>query len=124
MLADRFKLTRRSSLNAYGNLSLATFREVLPHFDSANRLIEHFSDAGLPVPNLFREMIVGGGERSPLYAWIAETMRSVWPQLVEMGIVTEEVIPAETLSTKLRSAVIEARSQIECPAQVCAWTRI
>ena len=97
---------------------------MLPHFDSANRLIEHFSDAGLPVPNLFREMIVGGGERSPLYAWIAETMRSVWPQLVEMRIVTEEVIPAETLSTKLRSAVIEARSQIECPAQVCAWTRI
>jgi ubiquinone/menaquinone biosynthesis C-methylase UbiE len=110
--------------DAAGNLILAAFREVLPHFDSANRLIEHFSDAGLPVPNLFREMIVSGGERSPLYAWIAETMRSVWPQLVEMGIVTEEVIPAETLSTKLRSAVIEARSQIECPAQVCAWTRI
>jgi hypothetical protein len=47
-----------------------------------------FKIAGLPVPNLFREILVGGGERSPLYAWIAETMRSVWPQLVEMGIVT------------------------------------
>jgi hypothetical protein len=53
---------------------------VLPHFDSANRLIEHFFDAGLPVPNLFREILVGGVERSPLYAWIVETMRSVWPQ--------------------------------------------
>ena len=72
--------------DAAGNLSLATFREVLPHFDSANRLIVF--DAGLPVPNLFREILVGGGERSPLYAWIVETMRSVWPQLVEMGIVT------------------------------------
>jgi hypothetical protein len=65
--------------DAAGNLSLATFREVLPHFDSANWLIEHFFDAGLPVPNLFREILVGGGERSPLYAWIVETMRSVWP---------------------------------------------
>ena len=74
--------------DAAGNLSLATFREVLPHFDSAKRLIEHFFDAGLPVPNLFRKILVGGGERSPLYAWFAETMRSVWPQLVEMGIVT------------------------------------
>ena len=74
--------------DAAGNLSLATFREVLPHFDSANRLIEHFFDAALPVPNLFREILVGGGERSPLYAWIVETMRSVWPQLVEMGIAT------------------------------------
>src|SRR3984893_13860622 len=54
--------------DAAGNLSLATFREVLPHFDSAKRLIEHFFDAGLPVPNLFREILVGGGERSPLYA--------------------------------------------------------
>jgi hypothetical protein len=27
------------------------------------------------------------------------------------------VIPAETLETRLRSAVVEARSQIECPAR-------
>jgi hypothetical protein len=48
-------------------------------------------------------------------------MGSVWPQFVEMGIVAEE---AATLATKVRSAVVEAGSQIECPAQVCAWARI
>jgi ubiquinone/menaquinone biosynthesis C-methylase UbiE len=108
---------------ATGNLILAAFRDVLPHHDAANRLIEHFSDAGLPVPNLFREMVVGGGASSPLYAWLADTLRSVWPQLVEMGIVTEVPISAETLATKLRSAVVAAGSQIEGPAQVCAWSR-
>jgi 2-polyprenyl-3-methyl-5-hydroxy-6-metoxy-1,4-benzoquinol methylase len=108
---------------ATGNLILAAFRDVLPHYDAADRLIEHFSDAGLPVPNLFREMVVGGGASSPLYAWLADTLRSVWPQLVEMGIVTEEPISAETLATKLRSAVVEAGSQVEGPAQVCAWSR-
>jgi ubiquinone/menaquinone biosynthesis C-methylase UbiE len=108
---------------ATGNLILAAFRGVLPHYDAADRLIEHFSDAGLPVPNLFREMVVGGGASSPLYAWLADTLRSVWPQLVEMGIVTEEPISAETLATKLRSAVVEAGSQVEGPAQVCAWSR-
>jgi hypothetical protein len=51
-------------------------------------------------------------------------MGSVWPQFVEMGIVAEEAIPAATLATKVRSAVVEAGSQIECPAQVCAWARI
>ena len=110
--------------DAAGNLILAAFREALPQHDSANRLIEHFSNAGLPAPNLFREMLVGGGASSPLYAWLADTMRSVWPQLVEMGIATEVAIPAESLATKVRSAVVEARSQIEAPAQVCAWTRI
>jgi 2-polyprenyl-3-methyl-5-hydroxy-6-metoxy-1,4-benzoquinol methylase len=110
--------------DAAGNLILAAFREVLPHYDLANRLIEHFSGAGLPVPNLSREMLVSGGASSPLYEWLADTMRSVWPQLVEMGIATEAAIPAETLAARIRSAVVEARSQIECPAQVCAWTRI
>jgi hypothetical protein len=95
-----------------------------PQHDSANRLIEHFSNAGLPAPSLFREMLVGGGTSSPLYAWLADTMRSVWPQLVEMGIATEVAIPAESLATRVRSAVVEARSQIEAPAQVCVWTRI
>jgi len=47
--------------DAAGNLILAAFRDALPHHDSANRLVERFSDAGLPVPNLFREMLVGGG---------------------------------------------------------------
>jgi len=44
-------------------------------------------------------------------------MGSVWPQFVEMGIVAEEAIPAATLATKVRSAVVEAGSQIEYPAQ-------
>jgi SAM-dependent methyltransferase len=110
--------------DAAGNLIIAAFRDALPHYDSANRLIEYFSDAGLPVPNVSRELIVGGGLRSPLYAWLADTMRSVWPQLVEMGIAAEQVFPAETLATRVRSAVVEARSQIEWPAQVCAWARI
>jgi ubiquinone/menaquinone biosynthesis C-methylase UbiE len=107
-----------------GNLMLAAFREALPHYGVVNRLIEHFSGAGLPVPNLFREMLVGGGQNSPLYAWLADTLQSVWPQLVEMGIATEGGIPAEFLATKVRSAVLEARSELECPAQVCAWTRL
>jgi SAM-dependent methyltransferase len=109
---------------AAGNLIVAAFRDALPHYDSANRLIEYFSDAGLPVPHLSRELVVGGGSRSPLYAWLADTMRSVWPHLVEMGIASEEAFPAETLASRLRSAVVEARSQIEAPAQVCAWARI
>ena len=110
--------------DASGNLILAALQEVLPHFDAANRLIEHFCDAGLPVPNLFREILVSGGVNSPLYEWLADTMRSVWPQLVEMGLATETAKPAETLASKVRSAVVDARSQIEFPAQVCAWATI
>jgi hypothetical protein len=61
---------------------------------------------------LLPEEIAETGAISPLYAWLADTMRSVWPQLVEMDIVTEEAIPAETLASGVKSAVVEARSQI------------
>jgi hypothetical protein len=40
----------------------------------------------LPLPILFREIPTGCGENSHLYAWLAETMRSMLPQLAKMGI--------------------------------------
>jgi hypothetical protein len=30
----------------------------------------------------------------------------------------------ETLETRLRSAAVEARSQVEGPAQICAWAKL
>jgi ubiquinone/menaquinone biosynthesis C-methylase UbiE len=110
--------------DAIGSLFLAAVQEALPHYDAANRLIEYFHAAELPVPVLFREAVVGGGISSPAYAWLADTIRSFWRQLVEMGIATEEAISAETLANRLRSAVVASHSQLEGPAQVCAWTRI
>jgi ubiquinone/menaquinone biosynthesis C-methylase UbiE len=110
--------------NAVAELALAAFREALPHHDAANRLIEHFSNAGLPAPNLFCEVPVGGGENSPLYTWLAETLRSMQPQLVRMGVLADEALSIETFESRLRTAVLDAHSQILGPAQVCAWTRI
>jgi len=79
-------------------------------------LIESFSEAGLPQPDLFCESFVGGGIDSPLYAWAAETLQSFLPQL-------RELVGIETLESRLRKAVVAARSQIVGPGQVCAWAR-
>jgi hypothetical protein len=98
-------------------------QSALPHYDVSDRLIECFSDAGLPRPDLFWETPVGGGIDSPLYAWAAETLQSFLPQLAKMGIVFGESVRIETLETRLRNAVIEARSQIVAPGQLCAWAR-
>jgi hypothetical protein len=94
-----------------------------PHFDLSDRLIECFSEAGLPQPDLFCETLVGGGINSPLYAWAAETLRSFLPQLIKMGIGIGESVEIETLERRLREAVVEARSQITAPGQVCVWAR-
>jgi SAM-dependent methyltransferase len=39
-------------------------------------------------------------------------------------VVAAETVAIDTLESRLRSAVVEARSQVEGTAQVCAWTRV
>jgi hypothetical protein len=70
---------------------------AFPSYDAAGRLVEHFSAADLPHPELFAEMIVAGGMDSPLYAWMAETIRSLTPLLVKQGVTEEEEISIDTL---------------------------
>jgi 2-polyprenyl-3-methyl-5-hydroxy-6-metoxy-1,4-benzoquinol methylase len=103
---------------------LTTFRLGAPSYDAAGRLIEHFSSAGLPQPALFSETPVGGGVDAPHYAWLAGVTRTLRRRMVETGIVSAETLAIDTLESRLRSAVVEAGSQVEGPAQVCAWTSI
>jgi hypothetical protein len=100
------------------------FQAVAPHHDAGGRLIEHFCRAGLTQPTLFCESLVGGGEDSPLIAWIASSLESFLPQLAKMRILTADSIAIETFEDRLRTAVVEAQSQIVGPAQFCAWTRV
>ena len=100
------------------------FQAAAPHHDAGGRLIEHFSRAGLPQPTVFCESPVGRGEDSPLVAWIADTLESFLPQLAKMRILTADTIAIETFEDHLRTALVEAKSQIVGPAQFCAWTRV
>lgn len=102
----------------------ATFKAALPNWDAPSRLIEHFSNAGLPQPRLFCDMPVGGGHDAPHYAWLADLVGTLLPQIVQGGAATTETIGIETLEDRLRSAAVEARSQIEGPGQMCAWANL
>jgi hypothetical protein len=103
---------------------LTMFQAGAPSWDAAGRLIEHFSAAGLPQPNLFCETSVGGGVDAPHYAWLADTTRTFLPQMVQIGVATAESVAIETLESRLKSAVVESCSQVEGPAQLCAWTSV
>ena len=97
---------------------------AFPSYDAAGRLLEHFRMADLPHPELFAEMPVGGGMDSPIYAWMAETMRSLTPLLVKQGVTSVEEISIDTLEERLRSQVVKMRSQLVFPPQVCAWATV
>lgn len=107
-----------------GNFIIMASQSALPHYDVGERLIDCFAKAGLPQPELFCETPIGGGMDSPLYHWVAETLRSFLPQLEKMRVISGASIDIDTLESRLRTAVVNASSQITVPAQICAWARI
>ena len=96
----------------------------MPNHDGADRLVEHFSEAGLPYPLLFCEEIILGSADSHLYRSLAELLQTLQPQLERIRIRTAETIATDGLESRLRDAVVQARSQLYGPAQVCAWARL
>ena len=89
------------------------FRRTLLHHDIATRLIDLFAVAGLPCPKIFCEVPIGGGTASLIYTWLAEGIRSLLPQLAQMGMATDDLMPIDTLESRLRTATVAARSQVE-----------
>jgi ubiquinone/menaquinone biosynthesis C-methylase UbiE len=103
------------------SLIRTALQSSLQNYYAADRFVEHFSDAGLPCPHLFCEKLVGGSADSPLYGSLAELLQSLQPRLDSMRIVLGDTFTMESLESRLRDAVVESRSQIFGPAQVCAW---
>jgi ubiquinone/menaquinone biosynthesis C-methylase UbiE len=102
----------------------AALQAGIRHWDAGRRFVEHFASADLPEPQLFSETPLGGGSEAPHYAWLANLARSLLPLLEQLGLGTAESLGIETLEHRLRSAIIDARSQVEGPAQLCAWASI
>ncbi|WP_407156605.1 class I SAM-dependent methyltransferase [Bradyrhizobium sp. STM 3557] len=101
-----------------------TFRSVVTCPDAGARMVEHFYNAGVELPRLFSETPVGGGPDSPLYAWAAETFRSLLPRAEEIGLVSRDEIDIDRLEDHLRQAVTAVHSQIGFAHQHCGWARI
>jgi ubiquinone/menaquinone biosynthesis C-methylase UbiE len=99
------------------------FSQALPNYDAGDRLVQHFSDAGLPQPKLFSETQIWSGADSP-YSWWVGILQTLLPQLRRMGIAVEHLTATETLENQLRDAIVAARSQVSGPAQICAWARL
>jgi hypothetical protein len=87
-------------------------------------MIEHFQNAGLPLPSLFSETPVGGGPHSPLYPWAAETVRSLLPRAEEVGLIRAADIDIESLEERLCQAVTAVRGQIGFAHQHCGWAKV
>jgi ubiquinone/menaquinone biosynthesis C-methylase UbiE len=112
-------------------LTACSFQWVFDTFERAGMnltmgldLYRVFLEAGLPAPTLLVETLALAGEDSPLYDYLAHTVRSVLPLTERLDVATADEIQIETLSERLRREVADARGVFLSPPMVGAWTRV
>jgi ubiquinone/menaquinone biosynthesis C-methylase UbiE len=87
------------------------------------RLREVFEGAGLAAPATRLEARVDGDPRSPVWTYMAESVRSMLPRARELGISTEPVDPVDSLASRLRDEVVGMGGVVVLWPVVCAWAR-
>jgi SAM-dependent methyltransferase len=86
-------------------------------------LRDTFLKAGLPEPEMSLCSPVGGGPDYLGYDHGAESLRSMLPLILKLGIATEEQVAIDTLADRLRAEATASGSVIKNPDLVGAWTR-
>jgi ubiquinone/menaquinone biosynthesis C-methylase UbiE len=88
------------------------------------RLGSLYQAAGLPPPTMLGMARVETGPDSPIYTYLAETVRSLLPLAERVGVTTAEEIGIETLAERLRQQAVASHSVLHGPELVAAWTRV
>ncbi len=88
---------------------------AVPRPDIGLQLPRLMQDVGLPPPECRCDCVMDGGPYSPVYEWIAETVRTVLPGIVKFGFATAEEVDIDTLEQRLRQEAAETK------AFVLAW---
>jgi ubiquinone/menaquinone biosynthesis C-methylase UbiE len=91
--------------------------------DMGWRLPQVFRAAGLPRPEVLARTALGAGPESGAYALLADSIRSLLPQLEALGVASAEEVEIESLSGRLRDQTVSADALIILPTLVGAWAR-
>ena len=103
---------------------METFERAGFQIDMGSKLLATFLAAGLPAPQMTAAGHVEGGSQSPVYAYLADTLRSLLPMAERIGVATAAEIAIETMAERLRNEAVENNACIMPPPLVGAWTRL
>jgi len=85
------------------------------------KLYRTYLAAGLPAPRMQLEATVGGGPEWDGYEHAAETLRSLLPLVVKLGVATAEEVDVDTLAQRLREETVAAGGVVKLPEVISAW---
>ena len=87
------------------------------------RLSSLFVEAGLPRPTTRLDAVVAGGAETPLYRYMAESVRSMLPTAAQLGIRGFGEADVDALADELRTEVVAGGGVLVCWPVVAAWCR-
>jgi len=99
------------------------FRRAVPRPNIGTQLFWLMQEAGLPPPECRLECVMDGGPYSPVYEWLAETVRSLLPRIEALGITNAETVNCETLAQRMREEALAKRGVMIAPAMIGAFAR-
>lgn len=89
-----------------------------------SRLWTLLLEAGFENPDCRAEYPIAGGADSLYFEWFAESLRSILPRAIALGIVSENEIAIDTLEDRLRAENAATRSGLPAPAMIGAFARL
>ena len=107
--------------SAAASLIHKTFQRSGANPELGTALYQVFQEAGLPGPTMRQEIPMG---RDPSTArWFTDTLRSLQPQIEELGLPLKSVGNLDTLTMRLHSEAEPSHGVVAWMAPVGAWCR-
>ncbi len=83
------------------------------------------SDAGsrIAAAGVSAGRVMDGGPYSPVYEWLAETVRSLLPRMEALGITNAEAFDSDTMRQRLRDEAVAMQGVVIARAIIGAFAR-
>jgi len=95
----------------------------VPRPNMGTQMFQLMQEAGLGIPECRAECVMDGGPHSPMYEWLAETVRSLLPRMEALGVTTAAEVDIDTLAGRMRAEAVEHRGVVMSPMMVGAFAR-
>lgn len=102
---------------------IQTFQATRARVRMGLELYSAFVEAGLPAPSLRLDTMIGAGAGSPLYAAMAEAVRSLLPAMEEFQVATADQVRIGDLEQRLRNEIAGSGGVATFPSLIGAWAR-
>jgi SAM-dependent methyltransferase len=106
-----------------GDRIVQTFARAGIDHRTGLKLARIYRRAGLPAPQTLQGARAESGPDSPIYAWMAQTARTLLPLMERTGVATAADVGVDTLAVRLREEIVAADATVVPPPLIGAWTR-